>query len=54
MPTVGLNTTSTNHIPLQAGAQNRNAPVNGAQPAVGQMNGVSAGEQKNSWSNGKR
>ena len=46
MPTVGLNTTSTNHIPLQAGAQNRNASVNGAQPAVGQTNGVSAGEQK--------
>lgn len=38
--------TSTNHIPLQAGVQNRNAYVNGAQPAVGQTNGVSAGEQK--------
>ena len=45
MPTVGLNTTSTNHIPLQAGRR-IGTPVNGAQPAVGQMNGVSAGEQK--------
>ncbi|SCM93550.1 Flagellar basal body rod modification protein [Bacillus mycoides] len=46
MPTVGLNTTSTNHIPLQAGAQKSNAPVNGVQSPVGQTNGVSASTQK--------
>ena len=46
MPTVGLNTTSTNHIPLQAGAQKSNVPVNGLQSPVQQANGVSAGEQK--------
>ncbi|MEN8643808.1 flagellar basal body rod modification protein [Bacillus toyonensis] len=46
MPTVGLNTTSTNHIPLQAGAQAKNASVNGVQSPVQQTNGVSAGAQK--------
>ncbi|OOR08178.1 flagellar basal body rod modification protein [Bacillus mycoides] len=46
MPTVGLNTTSTNHIPLQAGAQKSNVPVNGLQSPVQQANAVSAGEQK--------
>ncbi len=46
MPTVGLNTTSTNHIPLQAGAQKSNVPVNGVQSPVQQSNGVSAGAQK--------
>ncbi|PGZ71537.1 flagellar hook assembly protein FlgD [Bacillus sp. AFS029637] len=46
MPTVGLNTTSTNHTPLQAGAQRSNVPVNGVQSPVGQTNGVSASEQK--------
>ncbi|MEK4741768.1 MULTISPECIES: flagellar hook assembly protein FlgD [unclassified Bacillus (in: firmicutes)] len=46
MPTVGLNTTSTSHIPLQAGAQKSNVPVNGVQSPVQQANGVSAGEQK--------
>ncbi|MCU5321948.1 flagellar hook assembly protein FlgD [Bacillus cereus group sp. BfR-BA-01428] len=46
MPTVGLNTTSTNHIPLQAGAQRSNVPVNGVQSPVGQTNGVATSEQK--------
>ncbi|MDR4985275.1 flagellar basal body rod modification protein [Bacillus cereus] len=46
MPTVGLNTTSTNHIPLQAGAQNNNASINGVQSPVQQTNGISTGEQK--------
>ncbi|MDM5238527.1 flagellar basal body rod modification protein [Bacillus cereus] len=46
MPTVGLNTTSTNHIPLQAGAQNNNASINGVQSPVQQTNGVSASNQK--------
>lgn len=46
MPTVGLNTTSTNHIPLQAGAQAKNASVNGVQSPVQQTNGLSASNQK--------
>ncbi|AGE77465.1 flagellar hook assembly protein FlgD [Bacillus cereus] len=46
MPTVGLNTTSTNHIPLQVGAQAKNASVNGVQSPVQQTNGVSASNQK--------
>ncbi|MGN5648464.1 flagellar hook assembly protein FlgD [Bacillus sp. Brlt_9] len=46
MPTVGLNTTSTNHIPLQAGAQTKNASVTGAQSTAQQANGVSASTQK--------
>ncbi|MCC2351507.1 MULTISPECIES: flagellar hook assembly protein FlgD [Bacillus cereus group] len=45
MPTVGLNTTSTNHIPLQAGAQN-NIYSNGVQSPVQQTNGVAASNQK--------
>ncbi|MEC3034670.1 flagellar hook assembly protein FlgD, partial [Bacillus thuringiensis] len=31
MPTVGLNTSSTNQIPLQTGALKCNVPVNGVQ-----------------------
>ncbi|MGN4818056.1 flagellar hook assembly protein FlgD [Bacillus cereus group sp. MYBK139-2] len=46
MPTVGLNTTSTNHIPLQAGAQTKNASFTGAQSTAQQANGVSANTQK--------
>ena len=46
MPTVGLNTTSTNHIPLQAGAQNNNTSSNGVQSPVQQTNGVAASNQK--------
>ncbi|MGD6892116.1 flagellar hook assembly protein FlgD [Bacillus mobilis] len=46
MPTVGLNTTSTNHIPLQAGAQNNKASSNGVQSPVQQTNGVAASNQK--------
>jgi len=46
VPTVGLNTTSTNHIPLQAGVQKSNVPVNGVQSPVQKSNGVSAGAQK--------
>ena len=45
MPTVGLNTTSTNHIPLQAGAQTKSASVNGVQSPV-QHKRVSASNQK--------
>ncbi|HFR4188076.1 MULTISPECIES: flagellar hook assembly protein FlgD [Bacillus] len=46
MPTVGLNTTSTNHIPLQAGAQTKNAAVNGGvQSPVQKTNGGSTGTQ---------